>query len=237
MIGKDENTLLNVLNILDGNSFQYWVSNGTLLGLVREGRVLPWDNDIDISVWSHEVSKEFIIELLKPHGFEVAPLSDYNDCLHFIVKGNGKKTVDVGFYEIRNSIAKIRWLAPRQDSGVLSMLRFSLSIFDEDLKLNSIKGNWSFVKYLLYIIIRPIVLIRPSYFQKIKKKYYMPNFFHQIGYTYPVSLLKKQGYLHKFGKMIPVPRDYEQVLEMTYGEDWRTPKKDYVWHEDAKNLH
>jgi len=233
MITESEQVLLDVLDILDGSPFQYWVSHGTLLGLVREGRILPWDSDIDISVWSHEVSKEVIIELFQLQGFRVDPLSNDNDCLHFIGR---KKTVDVSFYEISNSIAQIRWVAPRQDSQMLSMLRFSLSIFDVNLKWNDIKGEWSSLKYLLYILIRPIVLIRPSYFKQIKEKN-MSIFFHQIGYAYPVSLLKKQGSLSVLGRMIPVPEDYESILEMTYGKDWRIPKKDFIWHEDAKNLY
>jgi hypothetical protein len=36
--------------------------------------------------------------------------------------------------------------------------------------------------------------------------------------------------------VIPVPVDSKKCLEITYGEDWTVPKKDYVWYEEAKNL-
>ena len=67
---ENEELLLETLDILEGSNFQYWISQGTLLGLVRENRILPWDNDIDISVWAHEVSKEEILQLFTPHGFK-----------------------------------------------------------------------------------------------------------------------------------------------------------------------
>ena len=59
-MNKDE-ILFEVCDILKINSINYWICHGTLLGIVRENRILPWDNDIDIGVWAHEVSKNDII--------------------------------------------------------------------------------------------------------------------------------------------------------------------------------
>ena len=35
---------------------------------------------------------------------------------------------------------------------------------------------------------------------------------------------------------LQVPINSEKYLELTYGLDWKTPKKDYIWYEDACNL-
>ena len=35
----------------------------------KKNRILPWDNDIDIGVWAHEVSKNDIIKIFKSLGF------------------------------------------------------------------------------------------------------------------------------------------------------------------------
>ena len=32
-------------------SIPYWLEGGTLLGIIRENRLLPWDNDMDISMY------------------------------------------------------------------------------------------------------------------------------------------------------------------------------------------
>jgi len=42
--------LKEVTDVLDENSIEYWLEGGTLLGVVRENRLLPWDNDMDISI-------------------------------------------------------------------------------------------------------------------------------------------------------------------------------------------
>ena len=42
--------LKKVTKILDDNNIDYWLDWGTLIGAVRHGGWIPWDNDIDISV-------------------------------------------------------------------------------------------------------------------------------------------------------------------------------------------
>ncbi|MCK5147136.1 LicD family protein [bacterium] len=42
--------LHDVTTVLDKASIPYWLEGGTLLGVIREQRLLPWDNDMDISL-------------------------------------------------------------------------------------------------------------------------------------------------------------------------------------------
>lgn len=35
---------------LEKAGIKYWLEGGTLLGIIRENRLLPWDNDLDISL-------------------------------------------------------------------------------------------------------------------------------------------------------------------------------------------
>jgi phosphorylcholine metabolism protein LicD len=42
--------LQKVTDILDKREIKYWLEGGTLLGIIREDRLLPWDNDMDISL-------------------------------------------------------------------------------------------------------------------------------------------------------------------------------------------
>ena len=55
-MNKDE-ILFEVCDILKINSINYWICHGTLLGIVRENRILPWDNDIDISLGTRSLKK------------------------------------------------------------------------------------------------------------------------------------------------------------------------------------
>lgn len=44
------NTLIYTTDILDKNNIPYWIDFGTLLGAVRDNKVIAWDDDSDICV-------------------------------------------------------------------------------------------------------------------------------------------------------------------------------------------
>lgn len=52
-----ERMLKKVASILDDCQITYWLEGGTLLGIRRESRLLPWDNDIDISLMVDQSKK------------------------------------------------------------------------------------------------------------------------------------------------------------------------------------
>jgi hypothetical protein len=47
--------LEDVISALNMNSIQYWATGGTLLGAIRHRGIMPWDDDIDISIFSKDV--------------------------------------------------------------------------------------------------------------------------------------------------------------------------------------
>lgn len=66
--GKNGKIALKLLNeitdILDEHHVKYWLDFGTLLGVVREKRILPWDDDIDISIF--EEDEKVMLEKVLP---------------------------------------------------------------------------------------------------------------------------------------------------------------------------
>jgi lipopolysaccharide cholinephosphotransferase len=49
--------LIKVVSILDSAGIPYHLEGGTLLGLVRDGQLLSWDDDMDISIPSEYIDK------------------------------------------------------------------------------------------------------------------------------------------------------------------------------------
>ena len=53
--GKNAEIALKLLHDvtieLEKAGISYWLEGGTLLGIIRENRLLPWDNDMDISMY------------------------------------------------------------------------------------------------------------------------------------------------------------------------------------------
>lgn len=91
-----ENLLNDVITLFENCDILYWLEGGTLLGLRREGRLLPWDNDLDISI--HETQKpklDMLIALLKQRKFRVRTRSFAEDSATF-------KKGDLRMIKIRN---------------------------------------------------------------------------------------------------------------------------------------
>jgi len=49
--------LRKVCGILDDHNIPYILEGGTLLGIVRENRLLPWDNDLDLTIAEKDMEK------------------------------------------------------------------------------------------------------------------------------------------------------------------------------------
>lgn len=67
-----EKLLKNVATIFDKNNFSYTLDGGTLLGIRRENRLLPWDNDLDFCILNPDQNEvDSILKVLKKNGFRV----------------------------------------------------------------------------------------------------------------------------------------------------------------------
>lgn len=68
--------LADVSEALEHAGIKYLVDAGTLLGIVRENRLLPWDNDLDLAVSRVEFPKfDGPIQALRDRGYRVRVLN------------------------------------------------------------------------------------------------------------------------------------------------------------------
>ena len=58
-----------IIKILNKFKIKYWICQGTLLGIIRDNQLIPWDPDIDIAIWSGSISKEKIKEIMLSNNF------------------------------------------------------------------------------------------------------------------------------------------------------------------------
>lgn len=76
--------LRDTCGLLDKHRIPYVLEGGTLLGIIRENRLLPWDNDVDITVTDDQLVK---INKLKWHlmmmGYEIKLRRAKEDMPHF----------------------------------------------------------------------------------------------------------------------------------------------------------
>ena len=77
---------VETINLLNENNISYWVCHGSLLGLIRDGKLIPWDHDIDFAVWDHETDKNYILDIMLSHGYQQEVITEDMDCLHFFAE-------------------------------------------------------------------------------------------------------------------------------------------------------
>ena len=214
---------LETINLLNENNISYWVCHGSLLGLMRDGNLIPWDHDIDIAVWSHEYKKEDILDLFILAGFQLR-----DDNVHNIVLiKEGGRLVDINFYRDlqpasgqSTPIVGVIWSIPR--SKVVAILDI---IFQNQDYQGKHKILFNIVRSMRIIFI-PIYKI----FDSFNLLYLMK------GYTTPKSLYSNFIFVNYYKLRCRIPKQSEGILSFIYGEDWRTPVKEYEWTTDSSSV-
>ena len=54
-IAVAERLMLDIKEIFDANGIKFWLIFGTLLGIYRDGGLIPWDGDMDLAVYQEDV--------------------------------------------------------------------------------------------------------------------------------------------------------------------------------------
>lgn len=214
----------------------WWVDSGTLLGTLRDGKMIPWDDDIDV-VMPREDYDELcnLVQLdTKMFGryffqtsvtdtcFEVhAKLRDANTCALTPREYSGKhnRGMFLDIYpldcapkskDVRNDIAGfVRTIAKHtgQERKFEKSARFyALNAALRDIGIKY-KKDGMFAKMVYWRYDKKLIAIDAKAYD-ISKTIEMP--FENL--------------------MVPVPADANQVLTALYGEDWRIPKHEENGH-------
>lgn len=217
----DQN-FIEIIQIFNRNKINYWVCHGTLLGIIRDNNLIKWDHDIDIALWKKENKKKNIIKLLEKNSFVLRKNSEVkNNLISFEKKGG--RIIDINFYQLRkkkNKIAFVKWFIPRNN-----LMKF----IDAISKANEYNGKFKY-------IIKIFALFQKK-FEIIKKLLIKKNLFFKIsGYFEPYEYIGDIKKINFNGLKVRIPEFPEKYLRFLYGNDWKTPKKNYKWYEDTESL-
>jgi phosphorylcholine metabolism protein LicD len=217
---KIDQNFAEVIKLLNSNNIHYWLCHGTLLGVIRDNDLIPWDHDIDIAVWYNKKLKFFFINLMKENNFQLKEKYLIEDDLITFTKSGGRE-VDINFYEKKilnnKQFAYIKWFVPKN----------LLMKFIEAISMSSTySGKFKFIINKLSFF--------ESIFEKIKIFLIKKKYFHKsIGYTQPLKLLEKFKKIKFNSVSVSVPYFSEEYLEYVYGPDWKKPIRKYNWIKDS----
>lgn len=120
---KKIRALSAALRKLDSLGVSHWVCNGTLLGIIRDGRLIPWDVDIDIGIPGELQSKQFQ-ESFEDEEMVIFDVGRGSDYLVFDFHGI---RVDLNFFHDNEEFLETLWVVPK--SGTASRALFRAASF------------------------------------------------------------------------------------------------------------
>jgi|GEM_PF-2262662 len=228
----------SVLKILNKNKINYWLDQGSLLGIYRDKKLLDWEWDIDFGVFAGETNKDDLIELFVKEGFKLEMIPEDNSSIHFL-KGKHRKA-DFTFYNKENGYAKAVYYS--MSSGIMKKMIYMYFVhlkYDKRyyMSFSKVESISSFIKYILskFVLIYKFLLPNKRRNKIVSK---LENYIRESKFLTAHPLSVPQEYFNSKNKIsfndeyINVPESTENCLRLYYGNDWHIPKKDWVWHED-----
>lgn len=223
-------TLRKIKKILDKNNIKYWLDEGTLLGAVREKKLIEWDHDIDLSIWYRDLEK------IKPLFNEINKLG-VEVCFfkwkkHIKILGKGYE-IDINLYHLKNGKATRMWYVHNKFGKIIDYI-----IWTQYLK-NHENKKFNAPLFITKILVKSSN-ITPKYFNKIILKtllhVYAKFGCKVIEMEVPSHFFTNLSNLEFYKMTFKVPEKNEEYLEYRYGKDWRIPKKNYVYHKEDHSI-
>lgn len=217
-------------NVCAKHNLKWWVDGGTLLGTVRDGHIIPWDDDVDVTMPREDYNKLLVIAQCKPDMFGdryFFQTANTDSCFEVHAKLRDKYTTALTEREYAGSHNKGMFLDifPLDNAPELLQVR-------EDVA--------GFVKTIAKHTGQDITMTKPEYFDvlndvltDIHRRHESSEYIANMTfwrYNRDLIVLKKSWYektatMQFEDMMVPVPYMMEQVLSTWYGKSWETPQR------------
>ena len=119
MSDNKEKVFLITTRILKKNGINYWICNGTLLGIIRDSKLIPWDQDIDLAIFGTS-ERDQIVTILNAAGFKLIDEGNSSDYVAFIYQD---VKVDINFFIQRNGYLSSLWRVTKDIGATYQLIR------------------------------------------------------------------------------------------------------------------
>lgn len=237
---------LEILDFIDDickkNNIPYFLSYGSMLGAVRHKGMIPWDDDIDISLYRKDYNK--LIDSINKSNHPKYKVLDYNNSDWYF--HNFAAIIDDSTI-IKDTVK----YNPHDTSIFVDVFPIDtfddLSIIEKSYKLVALRqlcyvkkdrstyGDSKIKDFIRVICWYALRLVNPRFFYKKIEKLVSSNskkngkYEGAIGISkdglkevFPAGTLKALIYVEFEGRKLPIPKNYDKFLSQFYG-DYMTP--------------
>jgi len=235
--------LKDTKEILDKHHIRFWLDWGTLLGAVREGKIIEWDHDVDLGMMESDFKKinsilyEFEKKRFCLNKFPVIKTNFhlYLTRLGYAIdiwpyKTVGKDTLLTSSFSIlTNSIAvRILWF-------LWCLLAYNGRV---ELPINKFKLIVAvFIKFVFKISVLPFNKFKKYSFNKLSQLLVEKHLIVCPEFAVPKCYFERFRNIEFYDVIFNIPFDAEEYLKYKYGKDWKIPRKEWNWiKEDGARL-
>jgi phosphorylcholine metabolism protein LicD len=224
--------LKEVKEVFDRRGIKHWLDWGTLLGAVRDGKLIKWERDLDLGTkekWGKIVSA---VQELKKQGFEVFLEEIKLDEALFERRMHLQKSgavIDIVPYEVEEDHATWIMIESRnRNSQILKVLYHVLE--SQKMFVESSRGR------LFVGIVRLGLLVLPPPLKKrlsrVVWRAWSKSKIRYLLIRVPKRYFEKLKTMDFYGMKVTAPADAEGYLEYRYGQDWKKPRKEWDWQKE-----
>lgn len=234
-----------VTDLLIKHEVKYWLDSGTLLGIVRQGDFIDWDWDIDLSATMIPMAKIADLKLsFKKAGFTVRYTKACCSMrLEPVKKYWGWRHIDIHFFERKEDVYQTYFHEFKQASKIDYWLKksvFAMDFLERTIGKSAPSRRQVFALSLdkkkkpsragmfddfFALILRSA----KDWLYGLRLKFFCKQVLVVVPEHYFTTLDK----LSIHGREYSVPTNRLGYLAYKYGDQWRTPQKDYHWHDDG----
>lgn len=224
--------LKRVKTILDNHGIICWLDWGTLLGAMRNRKIIPWDHDIDLETFNVNWSK--IVSALPDFykkGFDIL-LTDFNLFKNYSGRGlhlfRHGCVVTISFYKIDKNIAYEYFAIPK--NMISFILQHILCLLSSPRPHPNSRRHTILKLVHRFLCILPYKLNRFLYNIILPLWKRMPNNIYKV--VVPRKYFENLKTINFYNMNFNIPYEAEDYLVYKYGVDWKTPRKKWNWLKD-----
>ena len=230
---RDQARLRLVAAALDGAGVRWWVDHGTLLGLVREGRPLPWDDDLDVSL-EHDDLPRAVAAIVAVKADLAARLVVTRRGVKVHPHEPGGRVLDVAPYRdvgddmLEKTFVRVAQGRDTARRGVRVLGRAVLRHLDAAL---AGLDRWVWSRHAWSPVPARVLIALAGWPAAVRERIgrHEPS-------RVPSDLLRPGGSVAWDALQLPAPLAVEAYLAFRYGDDWRTPRRAWTWWDDDKTV-
>lgn len=225
--------LKDIKEIFDKYNIQFWLDWGTLLGAVREGKIIEWDHDIDLGIMAKGFKKNIsVFSEMKKRGFSLKEPLILEPKL--FVLNLWKSGYNVGiwpYYESEKDTLKGFHSNLALCSWIVHLLWYLWCSLECGVRINMPINKF---KFIVAFFIKHFTRLLPKKLKTLLIKI-LKKIFIKKNYLVPLEAVVPKHYFEKFKTIkfynmkFKIPFDAEGYLEYKYGPEWKIPKRKWDW--------